>query len=104
MITKEVLDVCPFDLDEPSKLWTLNVHAMVPCWHPLYTSARNVLVRCLSEKDSWEYRARLGDCIVETYGDPEQTTLNESLDMARRLGRDLLIKSATGRIIEEYPL
>jgi hypothetical protein len=105
MITKEVLDVCPFDLDEPTKLWRAGVRVSLPSDHPQYRGPVINICLLLSERDAWEYRARFHEYIREVYGDPAETTLDASLERGRMRGaHSLLIIDALGRAIEVYLL
>jgi hypothetical protein len=100
MITKEVLDVCPFDLDEPTKLWRAGTYT--------YTSFKpgvSTGLGFLSEMDAWEFRARFARQIKSVYSDPYETTLEELLADCRAEHRAAaLIMDGTGRVIEEYPV
>jgi hypothetical protein len=102
MITKEVLDVCPFDLDEPSKLWRHGVcfHGSIPV--DIDSRAGGVL---MSELDAWQLRARLSEYIIEVFTDPYPTTLEEMFAEAHNKGWvEVVVVTGTGRVIERYPV
>jgi hypothetical protein len=99
MITKEVLDVCPFDLDEPSVVWIAGCNFRQP---PTCVRAFCVFP---TEKDAWEYRARNTATIIDDNDNPKAKSFEWALKRARETGGSLLVvKIGNGRVIEEYPV
>jgi hypothetical protein len=97
MITQEVLDVCPFDLDEPNIVWGSGFWANIPS-----------LPRCfpalLSREDALAFQKKFAKYATSPMSEPISGTLDEAISYARRKGRGLVIVDSDGRIIEEYPV
>jgi hypothetical protein len=104
MITKEVLDVCPFDLDEPTKLWKPLTSYYAPRGTvPMPLGCSDVVVRFLSRGDAFAFHQQFSVYAIDEYGDITETTLDASIAHAVNERADaVVIRSANGRIIEEY--
>jgi hypothetical protein len=102
MRTKEVLDVCPFDLDEPTKLWRAGVTISPAIMSDKYY--HNGLA-FLTESDALLFRGRFADRIISVEADVYTTTLEELRHVAPVRGwQAILVVTSTGRVIEEYPV
>jgi len=95
---------CPFDLESPVMVWRTGVDLSIPPRHPMYPGVGYYRVVFLTEKDGWEFRSRVSDCIKAVHSDVWQCPLSDTLAEASIQKRIVRLVDGKGRVIEEYPL